>query len=225
MRHSEHPHLAVHPSTQIRFAPVLHLHSGEPVLQIAETVRQFDERPRFGPAFEAINQEALDPATWLADQIEDIAQMAHDENDTRPIIVPLPVPSLLHPDTAMACDAALRRTPLCPQEICFEVSDAALTLAQEEVHRGIEALRRCGFRVSVDATCSWQAPLSAALRLLLDNIRIDTRALENDAELEHRVEAAAASGMSVIAEHAAWRDADWLADLGVEFAIRPRADA
>ncbi|MEL7547219.1 MAG: EAL domain-containing protein [Pseudomonadota bacterium] len=224
MRHTELPHLATQAAAQLRFAPVVHLHSGEPVLQVAETLRSFDERPRFGPAFQA-DQDTNNPALWLAEQVEDIALMAHGENETRPIIVPLPVPSLLHPDTAMACDSAIRRTPLCQQEICFEVSDAALTLAQDEVHRGIESLRRCGFRVSVDATASWQAPLSAALRLLLDNLRIDVRALETDLDLENRVDAAAASGMSIIAEHAAWRDADWLADFGVEFAIRPRADA
>lgn len=224
MRHSEYPRLAAQPSTQIRFSPVLHLHSGEPVLQIAETVRRFDERPQFGPAH-AIDHGANNPAQWLADQIEAIANMAHGTHDNRPIIVSLPVPSLVHPNTATLCDEALRRTRLCPQEICFEITDAALTLAKEDVQRGIEALRRCGFRVSVDATASWQAPLCAAMRLLLDNLRIDARALEADTELESRVEAAAASGMSVIAEHAAWRDADWLADLGVEYAIRPRADA
>ncbi len=124
----------------------------------------------------------------------------------------------------MACDVAIARTKLCPQEICLEIEDAALALPSKTSQGGIEALRTKGFRVSLNATRSWQAALSTPLRLLLDNIRIDARNLEFEAELQDRVEAAVCCGMSVIAQHANWRDGDYLSNMGIEYALRPRAD-
>ncbi len=212
----------------IRFAPVVHLQTGESVTLIAETQRRFEERAVFGRA--AMAAESSDaapqtPAMWLADHIEDVANHAHANTTARPVIVSAPLAALLNPDTAVACDAAMLRTRLCPQEICIEVSDASFALPGPDVQQAIEAFRRCGFRVSLDATRSWQSALSAPMRLLLDNMRIDARYLESEPELDNRVEAAIASGMSVIAENAPWRDGDYLSSLGIDYALRPRADA
>jgi len=216
------------PVQAIRFAPVVHLQTGETVTLIAETEKRFEERAVFGRA--AIAAECSDaatqtPAAWLATHVEAIANHAHSNTTERPVIVSAPLAALVHIDTATACDAAIRRTRLCPQEICIEVSDAALALPTPDTQSSIEALRRCGFRVSLDATKSWQAALSTPLRLLLDNLRIDARHLETEPELEDRVDAAIACGMSVIAENAPWRDGDYLASLGIDYALRPRADA
>ncbi|MEM9845930.1 MAG: hypothetical protein AAF965_14100, partial [Pseudomonadota bacterium] len=113
-----------------------------------------------------------------------------------------------------------------PQEICFEIQDAALTLpAAQNAQDGVEALRRCGFRISLNATRSWQCPLSHSMRLLLDSLRVDARKIEDEPELQDRIEAAVSSGMLVIAEHANWRDSYFLGELGVEYGFRMRADA
>ncbi len=212
----------------IRFAPVVHLQTGETVTLLAETEKRFEERAVFGPAASAAERSAgafHSPAAWLALHVEAVANDAHERTTERPVIISAPVAALIHPDTATACDAAIRRTRLCPQEICIEVTDAALALPTGDIQSGIEALRRCGFRVSLDATRSWQAPLSTALRLLLDNLRVDARHLEAEPELADRIEAASACGMSIIVENAPWRDGEYLASIGIDYAVRPRTDA
>lgn len=211
----------------VRLIPVMHIQTGETVTLFAETDKRFEERAVFGSASPVAESAGADasPAHWLADYIEDVAEQAHCRTLERPVIVGAPIAALSHPDVAAACDAAIRRTRLCPQEICIEVFDAELALPGQDARKGIEALRQVGFRVSLNATRSCEAPLSSALRLLLDNIRIDARHLAYEPKLEQRVEAAHASGMSVIAENASWRDGDYLASMGIEYALRPKTDA
>lgn len=211
-----------------RLLPVMHLETGEAVLLFAETEKRFEERAVFGRAAVAAESSdgASSPAVWMAEHVEAVAHDAHNRATERPVIVELPLVALIHPDTAMACDAAIARTRLCPQEICLEVQDAALSLpAARNAQDGIEALRRCGFRVSLNATRSWQCPLSHSLRMLLDSLRVDARKIENEPELQDRIETASAAGMLVIAEHANWRDSYFLSELGVEYGLKMRADA
>ncbi len=221
------PHQSSSSASAVRFAPVVHLQTGETVTLIAETEKRFEERAVFGRA--AITAECSEaaspsPAAWLAAHIELIANDAHRHTVERPVMVAAPLAALMHPDIAIACDSAIRRTHLCAQEICIEITDAAMALPATDTQSAIEALRRCGFRVSLDATRSWQTPLSTGMRLLLDSLRIDAQQLEFEPELENRVEAAVSCGMSIIAENAAWRDGDYLASRGIEYGLRPRTD-
>ena len=212
-------------SAAVRFAPVVNLMTGETVTLIAETEKRFEERAVFGrAALAAERSQPASPAAWLAAHVELVANQAHDSETHRPIIVPAPLAALMDPNTAVACDAAIRRTQLCAQEICIEIADAALALPTRETQTAIETLRRCGFRVSLNATRSWEASLSTAMRLLLDNIRIDARHIDMEAGVDTRIEAATSCGMAVIAENANWRDGDYLASLGVELGLRPRLD-
>ena len=210
-----------------RLLPVMHLETGEAVLLYAETEKRFEERAVFGRTAPAAERSGdVSPAQWMAEHVEAIAHDAHNRTTERPVIVDLPLVALLHPDTPVACDAAIARTRLCPQEICFDVQDAALALpAGRAAQTAIEALRRCGFRVSLNATRSWQCPLGHNLRLLLDSLRVDARKIEGEEALQGRIEAAAASGMLVIAENANWRDTYYLNELGIEYGVRMRADA
>lgn len=210
-----------------RLLPVMHLETGEAVLLFAETEKRFEERAVFGrTASAAESSEAVSPAQWMAGHIEAVAHDAHSRTTERPVIVELPLVALIDPDTAVACDAAIARTRLCPQEVCLEIQDAALALpAARNAQERIEALRKCGFRVSLNATRSWQCPLNQSMRILLDSLRVDARKIEGDEDLQDRIEAAANSGMLVIAEHANWRDSYYLGELGVEYGFRMRADA
>ena len=210
-----------------RLLPVMHLETGDAVLLFAEAEKRFEERAVFGRvALAAERSEAASPAQWIAERVEDVAHDAHCRTTERPVIVPIPMAALIHADTATACDAAVSRTRLCPQEICLEVDDAALaTPSNQNAMEGIEALRRCGFRVSLNASRSWQAPLCYSLRVLLDSMRVDARKIETDEDLLDRIDAAASSGMLVIAENAHWRDSNFLNELGVEYGFRLKADA
>ena len=209
-----------------RLLPIMHLETGEAVLLFAETEKRFEERAVFGPAaLAAEGSEVASPAQWMAEHLEAVAHDAHNRATERPVIVEMPLVALVHPDTAMACDAAIARTRLCPQEICLELQDAALALpAARSAQDRIEALRRCGFRVSLNSTRSWQCALDHKLRILLDSIRVDARKIESEDALQDRIEAAACAGMLVIAENAHWRDSYYLNELGVEYEFRMRAD-
>ncbi len=209
-----------------RLLPVMHLETGEAVLLFADAEKRFEERAVFGRvALAAERSDAASPAEWIAERVEEIAHDAHFRTTERPVIVPIPLPALLHADTAVACDAAIARTRLLPQEICLEVDSAALALpSAKEAQDGIERLRRCGFRVSLNATRSWDAPLGHSLRLLLDSLRVDARKIEAEDALQDRIETAAASGMLVIAENAYWRDSHFLGEVGVEYGFRMKSD-
>ena len=206
----------------LRFTPVLHLQTGEPVTILAETMKQFEERESYGPAAQIA--EPKSPAAVIAEQVTKIARLAHDNTDVRPIMIAMPIAALIDPDTPLACDAAIRRTVLCHQEICFEISDASLTNRSKDIKQALIRLREIGFRLSLNATRSWQTPLSADLRILFEGLRVDRRQIELEDDLEKRIDTAASCGMHVIAEHANWRDGDWLESIGVELAVRPRAD-
>lgn len=209
----------------VRFAQIMHLESGDAVAALAETPAQFSERPAFGPAALEIPRQD-NPAKWLADQIESIAAAANLlEVNERPIVVKAPIAAFAHSSTGAACEAAVIRSKMCPQEICLEFSDAAFAASPEDAANRVKGLRMLGFRVSVDARKAWNAFLSTPLRLTLDTYRINAQHLENDTDLQWQCETAAASGITVIAEHARWRDADWLSDFGVEYAVRPKTDA
>jgi EAL domain-containing protein (putative c-di-GMP-specific phosphodiesterase class I) len=166
------------------------------------------------------------PAKWLSDQLVRVASATHGQSiGHRPILVPAPLAALAHSNTAVACDAAIRRTSLCQQEICLEFADAAFAGGVTDYVSRVGLLRRHGFRIAIDMRRSWQTPMNDALRLLVDTIRIDARAIDTNPDLVEIVEVADASGILIVAEHAHWRDGEYLADLGIHAASRPKADA
>ena len=146
---------------ETRLSPVVHLLTGDVVNLVAETCRSFEDRASFGGNGLFINR--ISPALWMAHQIEAVAELVNEPRfaNARPIIIEAPITALMHPDTPMACEAAAARSRLCPQEICVEVEDATLSQSKSDIVRSIEALRRRGFRVGVNATpacaCCWTA--------------------------------------------------------------------
>ncbi|WP_018147361.1 EAL domain-containing protein [Henriciella marina] len=211
-------------SDELRLSPVVHLTSGDIVNLVAETQFSFDDRVSFSGNSLFVNR--ISPALWLAHHVEAVARLANEnpQATARPIIIEAPIAALMHPDTPIACEAAAARSKLCPQEICIEVEDATLFQSKSDILKSIEALRRRGFRVGVNATRSWCTPLDTHLRLLLDSVRIDALKVWNEADLLNRIEAASACGMAVIAENARYRDGEKLASVGIELARAPRVD-
>ncbi|WP_158085776.1 EAL domain-containing protein [Henriciella aquimarina] len=219
------PQGATFPVTQpVRFEPVIHLVKGDIVNLIAETPKRYEEFVAFGPS--GMLADTPSPAAWLADMVETVARAAADEAaHSRPLMVSAPIAAMMHPDTPSACEAAAARSRILPQEICIEVTDASLSQSKKDVTRSIEALRRKGFRIAIDATQTWCTPLDTGLRLMLDSVRIDAGELWRSSDLMNRVEAAVACGMAVIAEKARYRDGSDLAALGIDLGARPRTDA
>ncbi|MFN7054684.1 EAL domain-containing protein [Hyphomonas sp.] len=211
-------------SEQVRFHPVMDLDSGDILGMATEEMAEFEERARFGPASKRL--EPADPATWLADRLTRTACAAYDQDATgRPILVNAPIPALAHPNTALACDAAIRRTTMCQQEFCLMFPDAAFAADPADATSRIARLRRCGFRVGIDMRRSWQTGLSESLRIMIDTLRVDASAVHVSDDLHEAAIAAAASGILVVADGASWRDGPVLAESGISAAINPRGDA
>ena len=211
------------PAPAVRFEPVLDLATGDALGMAAELPFCFEDGPAFGPV--QTRRGETNSAKWMADRIGEVASLAHEfRHDHRPIIVPAPVAALSNPDTALACDARVRRTVFCQQEFCLEFTDTAFAGDPADCTSRVAHLRRHGFRVSVDMRRSWSTPLAEGMRLLIDTLRVDARHLDDD-DLMESCEVAAAAGILVIAENANWRDADELSRLGISAGVRLRADA
>lgn len=208
---------------QLRFQPVMHVLDGTSFGTVCELSRRYEEKAAFGPA--SLSQSVSGPAKWLADQLLEVASAAHTfDNRLRPIIVPAPAAALTDENTAVGCDAAIRRTTLCQQEISLEFQDSAFSGGQMDTVHSVASLRKRGFRVSIDMRKSWQTPLTEGLGLLIDSIRVDARDLEANDELMDICEAASASGILVIADKANWRDGDFLDGLGIQAGVKMRTD-
>ena len=212
------------PAPAVRFKPVMHLLGGDSLGLVADEPVEFEERVSFGPA--ANDSDAASPAKWMAGRLERVASAAcAQEMPHRPILVAAPMAGLADPDTAVACDAAVRRTILCQQEFCLMFSDAAFAGDPADSTSRIARFRRAGFRVGVDMRHSWQAPLSESFRILIDTIRVDADALEASNDLCTVTQVAKSAGILVVADHASWRDGDYLSELGVAGAVAPQTDA
>lgn len=208
----------------VRFKPVMHLVYGDCLGLVAEEPAEFEEGVSFGPA--ASGRPAPGAAEWMAGRLERIASAACAQDMAhRPILVAAPLASLSDPDTALACDAAIRRTILCQQEFCLMFTDAAFAGDPADGTARIARLRKAGFRVGIDMRRSWQTPLSESFRILIDTVRIDAEALETSEALCETVHAARSCGILVVADRASWRDGDYLGHAGVDGAVGPQADA
>lgn len=208
----------------VRLVPVVHLLAGDMLGMAAEEAVEFEERVSFGPA--TGNAAEADPAKWLADRLVRIASAAWNDNALgRPILVPAPMTALAHANTAVACDAAVRRTTMCQQEFCLMFQDTAFAGETVDCTSRVARLRKVGFRVGIDMRRSWHTPLSEGLRLMIDTIRVDADALETSADLQEIVAIARESGILVVADNASWRDGEFLEATGVAGAVAPRTDA
>ncbi|MEM7767064.1 MAG: EAL domain-containing protein [Pseudomonadota bacterium] len=212
------------PAVSLRLQPVVHLQTGTLMGQVTETDRAFGDWVRFGPA--ADPEPAENAVERVVSQIETAAALAQtQDNGARPLFVSLPMAALVAPLLAEACADAAGRAKLCPQEICLMVDDSALLYRSRDMFIVIRDLRAVGLRVGIDARRTWDAPLTDGLRLLLDTVVVRVTDLDRSKALEESVVAADGAGMSVIVEGAHWRDADWLADMGIRLALRPRLDS
>jgi hypothetical protein len=213
------------PAIPFRFHFVQDLATGSPVGLMIEHRQRFDDRVRFGEHGLLSSPHDVGAPLWLAERIERAAfTEALAPAECRPIHVPAPDAAFEHPDTPVACRAAVARTPLLAQEFCIEFSDAAFSLARGEATWIVRGFRRRGFRVGIDLTRSQAASLSPELRLMLDTVRV--RAIDLDEEtVDAAVSQARDSGISVIVDAPRWRDSEALIARGLTYALAPRADA
>lgn len=208
---------------RLRFQPVVRLADGAAFGLNVETDIGFEDtfRPRH-------LSDAAHPsvAAWLGDLIERAANLAQDgDYSQRPIAILAPMAALADPDTPMACEAGARRSKLLPQEFRIDFTDGSVSELEDLALDRIDAVRRCGFRVGLDARRSWRTPMNGRARMTFEAVRVDPMALHSMDIPMSRLEVTAAEGVALIAEGVHWRDAAKLADAGIAYAVAPKADS
>lgn len=206
----------------IRFRHVVRLADGEAFGVHAESDINFEDT--FHPKH-LTGAPLPSAAGWLGDLIERTGRLAQESGQTlRPIAILCPMAALSDQDAPMAAEAGIARAGLLPQEVRLDFCDASVCALEDLALDRVDAFRRRGFRVGLDARKSWRTPMGARARMTFEAVRLDPSRCEALEIPMTRLEVAAAEGVALIAENVRWRDADQLAELGVSFAVAPRAD-
>ena len=127
-------------------------------------------------------------------------------------------------DAPMAAEAGAARAGVLPQEIRIDFCDASVSALEDLALDRVDAFRRRGFRVGLDARKSWNTPMGARARMTFEAVRLDPSRCQALEIPMTRLEVASAEGIALIAENVRWRDTEKLAELGVHFATAPRTD-
>jgi hypothetical protein len=208
---------------RLRFKPVVRLADGASHGLQVETDIAFEDtfRPRH------LTDAALpSPAAWLGDLIERAARLAQDTDfRQRPIAISAPLAALADPDTPMACEAGALRAGMLPQEFRIDFCDASVSGLEDLAMDRVDAVRKRGFRVGLDARKSWRTPMNARARMTFEAVRLDPFALDAQDIPMSRLEVASADGVALIADNVHWRDADKLAESGINFGLSPKMDS
>jgi hypothetical protein len=207
---------------RIRFRSVVRLSDGEAFGTHAESDINFEDT--FHPKH-LTGAPLPSAAAWLGDLIERAGRLAQETNQMlRPLSILAPMAALSDQDAPMAAEAGVARAGLLPQEIRLDFCDASVCSLEDMALDRVDAFRRRGFRVGLDARKSWRTPMGARARMTFEAVRLDPSRCEALEIPMTRLEVAAAEGVALIAENVRWRDADDLAELGISFAVTPRAD-
>lgn len=207
---------------RLRFRSVVRLADGEAFGLHAESDINFEDT--FHPKH-LTGAPLPSAAAWLGELIERAGRLAQETGVTlRPISILCPMAALADPDAPMAAEAGIARAGLLPQEVRLDFCDSSVCALEDLALDRVDAFRRRGFRVGLDARKSWSTPMGARARMTFEAVRIDPSRCEALEIPMTRLEVAAAEGVALIAENVRWRDADQLAELGICFAVTPRAD-
>lgn len=207
---------------RIRFRSVVRLADGEAFGMHAESDINFEDT--FHPRH-LTGAPLPSAAAWLGDLIERAGRLAQETNQTlRPLAILAPMAALADQDAPMAAEAGIARAGLLPQEVRLDFCDASVCALEDLALDRVDAFRRRGFRVGLDARKSWSTPMGARARMTFEAVRIEPSRCEALEIPMTRLEVAAAEGVALIAENVRWRDAEQLAELGICFAVAPRAD-
>lgn len=208
---------------RLRFRPVVRLADGTPFGMHAEADIAFEDT--FSPRH-LTDAELPTAAAWLGDVIERACRLAQDTNaPLRPLSILAPMAALADKDSPMAAEAAVARAGALAQEVRIDFCDASVCSLEDLALDRVDAFRRRGFRVGLDARKSWRTPMGARARLTFEAVRLDPSRCDALEIPMTRIEVASADGIALIAENVRWRDAEKLADMGIHFAMSPKADS
>jgi hypothetical protein len=217
------PALPVARLPRLRFKPIVRLADGAAFGMHAETDISFEDTFQQRHLSDAALPSS---AAWLGELMERAGRLAQDTATTlRPISITCPMAALSDPDSAMAAEAGAKRAGLLTQEFRLDFLDASIVALEDLALDRIDAFRRKGFRVGLDARKSWRTPMGARARMTFEAVRLDATQMDQMEIPMTRLEVSASDGVALIAENVRWRDAEKLAQQGIHFALAPKADS
>jgi hypothetical protein len=208
---------------RLRFKPIVRMADGASHGLQVESDLKFEDmfRPRH-----LSDAELPSAAAWLGDLIERAARLAQDTDfRQRPIVITAPMAALADPDTPMAAEAGALRAGVLPQEIRIDFCDASVSGLEDLAMDRLDAVRKRGFRLGLDARKSWRTPMNARARMTFEAVRLDPFGLEALDIPMSRLEVASTDGVALIAENVHWRDVEKLAESGIHFGLSPKMDS
>jgi hypothetical protein len=217
------PALPVARLPRLRFKPIVRLADGAAFGMHAETDISFEDTFQQRHLSDAAHPSS---AAWLGELIERAGRLAQDTATTlRPISITCPMAALSDPDAPMAAEAGAKRAGLLTQEFRLDFLDASIVALEDLALDRIDAFRRKGFRVGLDARKSWRTPMGARSRMTFEAVRLDAAQMDGLEIPMTRLEVSSSDGVALIAENVRWRDAERLANQGIHFALAPKADS
>ncbi|MAK60838.1 MAG: hypothetical protein CMK09_07660 [Ponticaulis sp.] len=202
-----------------RFEACMKLPTGEIDFPVTRVDPLFEDQPIVGVTHTS-------PGHWLADCIARLGQAARQfDVGVRPLHVPMPLAILQSADTPDQCLNAVKSQDCCPQEFILEFQDSTLAQTEDGVLDRMEAFRRKGFRIGLDARRSSESPFGARLRSAVERMRVTEFDLMNDDNVQMRAEIVSGLGGDVILDRASWKNVDLLKSFGATHAQKLIADA
>ena len=208
-----------------RFEVCRSLADGEPAFPLTRVDPLFEEQAvSFGRSVRPMN--ATGPTDWLVQAIAKLTSDIQSLNMTlRPVHLPMPVSIFTDGNAAEIAQLAVTEAGFCCQEFIVEIQDASLASGESDVFDRLDAFRRKGFRIALDARKSAATPFSSRIRGVIERLRVNATDLIIDDMLQLRADMVTCIGGDVIVDRAGWRQADELRQLGATHALKLLTDA
>ena len=216
-----------HNKAQLRgcFTPCRSLERGEISFPLTRVDPLFEEQSVSG-FFTSSRPYFSTPSQWIEKAIVTLATIADAEKSSdRPIHLPTPLSLLLDENAPFKAEQACMSAGYCTQEFMLEFKDSSLVQAGINAADGLDAFRRLGFRIALDARTSFETALSERLRPAVERLRVNCNDLKYDETIQMRAEIVSLLDGDVIVDRALWRDVDELKSFGATHAEHLISDA
>lgn len=208
-----------------RLEPCLSLENGETAFPLTRIDPLYDELPM---SFGRVNRTSAWPnaTQWSRAAFLRLTTLLRDlEITIRPIHLPLPLSILTENGASDIMAKTCIEEGYCPQEFMLEIQDASLACGTTAHFDHLDAFRRHGFRIALDARRSAETAFSKRLRGAIERLRVTADDLLRDEMLQLRADMVSCIGGDVILDRANWRDVNDLQRFGATHSARLLTDA
>ena len=110
---------------------------------------------------------------WVIEEASRQLARWHETRPSMSVAINLSIRQLLDPDIADVVDRVLRRTGVCPDRVCFELTESVFMADDDEFGKALARLKGLGVRLSIDDFGTGYSSLSRLRRLPVDEVKVD----------------------------------------------------